>query len=29
MNKILIIEDEEAIADLRRITWSCQAFRWR
>ena len=29
MSKILIIEDEEAIADLRRIIWSCPAFRWR
>lgn len=29
MNKILIIEDEEAIADLERIIWSCQAFRWK
>ena len=24
MSKILIIEDEEAIADLRKIIWNCQ-----
>lgn len=29
MSKILIIEDEEAIADLEKIIWSFPALKWR
>ena len=29
MSKILIIEDEEAIADLEKTIWSSAALRWR
>ena len=29
MSKILIVEDEESIAELERIIWNCQALKWR
>ena len=29
MSRILIVEDEESIADWRRIIWSFRALRWR